>query len=415
MEIFAIVLFLLLSAFFSGSEIAFVSASKLGVELRKSGGSRRGRIIGGFYKRAERFLGGLLVGNNIALVALTYFMTRLLASHLETWIASEFLLLFAITLIITLVVLIFGEFLPKTLFRVYSNEILYASAYPLSFIQTILKPPTWMVTVISGFLLKVFFRQNFDREDHTFTRHDLERFVSGGEQKAHEELDTDLFRNALNLKQVKVRDCMVPRTEIKHIDVASGMKEVLKTFRETSHSRLLVTDGDIDHVIGYIHHQSLFSKKGPIRKMMMNIPIVPEVLNVKDLLVKFTKDRINIACVVDEYGGTSGLITLEDVLEEIFGEIEDEHDLEDLIDKKTDQGEFLFSGRLEIDYLNEKYDEIDFPPGEYLTLSGYLTNMTGNIPEQGTMLEVNGYRFTMELVSDKKIETVKVELLRSGN
>ncbi|TVR87666.1 MAG: HlyC/CorC family transporter [Saprospirales bacterium] len=415
MEIFAIVVFLMLSAFFSGLEIAFISANKLGVELKKSSGSRKGRIIGAFYDRPDSFLGGLLVGNNIALVAFTYFMTRFLAARLDNYVDSGILLLILITLIITAMVLIFGEFLPKTLFRLYANQILFATAYVISFFQMLLKPPTWFVTSLSGFMLKNIFRQKFDYDDNSFTRHDLERFVSSEEVAKGNHLDTDLFRNALNLKEVKVRDCMVPRTEIQYIDVTSNIHEVIKSFRATSHSRLLVIDGDIDKVIGYVHHQSLFSKQSSIRKMMMEIPIVPEVLNVKDLLVMFTKSRINIACVVDEYGGTSGLITLEDVLEEIFGEIEDEHDLEELVEKQVGEGEYLFSGRLEIDYLNEKYDDIKFPEGEYVTLSGYLTNITGNIPEQGTMVEQNGYRFTMELVSDKKIETVRVNILDNAS
>lgn len=412
MEVFVILLFLMLSAFFSGSEIAFVSASKLGVELKKSSGSRRGRVIGQFYEKAESFLGSMLVGNNIALVAFTYFMTRLLTGWLESYIGNAFVILIAITLIITAVVLVFGEFLPKTVFRIYANEILFATAYPLAFFRNILKPPTWFVINLSGFLLKYVFRQKINNQENAFTRHDLERFVSGSGPESHEELDTDLFRNALNLKQVKVRDCIVPRTEIKYIDISANYDELLHQFRETSHSRIIVTDGDIDSVVGYVHHQSLFSGKESIRKLMMDIPVVPEVMNVKDLLIKFTRERTSIACVVDEYGGTSGLITLEDVLEEIFGEIEDEHDQEDLIEQKLSDREYLLSGRLEIDYLNEKYPELKLPEGEYITLSGFLTMLTGSIPEQGTIIDHNGYTFTMELVSDKKIETIRITVNR---
>lgn len=412
MDIIAIIVFLLLSAFFSGSEIAFISASKLGVELKKNSGSRRGRIIGDFYIRAESFLGTMLIGNNIALVAFTYFMTRILTGILPN-MPSPFLLLLVITLIITIIVLIFGEFLPKTIFRLYSNQALFVGAYPLAFFRTILKPMTWMVISLSNLMLRYIFRQGFDKQDHSFSRHDLEILVTSAQSDAAEELDTNLFRNALNLKQVKIRDCMVPRTEIKHVDINAGTEELINSFRETSHSRIFVTDGDIDHVVGYLHHQSLYSSKGSLRKMMMDLPIVPEVLNVKDLLIKFTKERTSIACVVDEYGGTSGLITLEDVLEEIFGEIEDEHDHEDLIDQQLSDTEFLLSGRLEINYLNEKYPQLNFPDGDYVTLSGLLTSLSGKIPEQGSVLVMDGYRFRMELVSDKKIETVRVELFDS--
>nr|MBS0036944.1 HlyC/CorC family transporter [Saprospiraceae bacterium] len=410
MEYIVILIFLTLSAFFSGSEIAFISASKLGVELKKSSGSRRGRIISGFYNRAENFLGAMLIGNNIALVALTYFMTRLLEPMISQIVGTPFLLLLLVTLIITVIVLVFGEFLPKTIFRLHANQALFIGAYPLSFFRSILHPMSWFVIKISKVLLRGIFGKREGQKDHGFTRHDLERYVSGSVNEANEELDTDLFRNALNLKELKVRDCMIPRTEIVYIDVSANYGEIVTTFRQTSHSRILVIDGDIDHVIGYLHHQSLFFKKSSIRKMMMNILIVPEVLNIKDLLMRFIRERINIACVVDEYGGTSGLITLEDVLEELFGEIEDEHDNEELIEQKISEDEFLFSGRLEIDYLNEKYEEIFFPEGEYLTLSGYLTMVTGNIPDQGASIEVDGYRFIMELVSDKKIETVRVKI-----
>lgn len=407
--IIAIIFFLLLSAFFSGSEIAFISANKLGVELKRSSGSRRGKIISDFYLKAEHFLGVMLVGNNIALVALTYFMTRLLEPILADFLGSSFLLLLTTTLIITLIVLVFGEFIPKTLFRLHANQVLFMSAYPLSLFRNILMPVSWIFIKLSNLLLKFVFRQSNIEQDDSFTRHDLERFVSGDSSKLNEQLDTDLFRNALNLKEVKVRDCMIPRTEIKYVDVSSELPEVFSVFRETSHSRILVVDGDIDNVIGYLHHQSLFVNKGSVKKMMMDILIVPEVLNVKDLLLKFVKERINLACVVDEYGGTSGLITLEDVLEELFGEIEDEHDQEDLLEKQISETEYLFSGRLEIDYINEKYPAIQLPEGEYLTLSGYLTMAIGSIPEKGVTIELDGYRFTTELVTEKKIETVRLE------
>ena len=411
MEIIILILFfLLLSAFFSGSEIAFISANKLGVELKKSSGSRRGRIISDFYQKADHFLGVMLLGNNIALVAFTYFMTRLLEPLLSDFLGSPFLFLITSTLLITGVVLIFGEFLPKTIFRVYANQILFSSAYPLSFFRKILSPLSWLVIKMSNLILKVFFRQGSFEQDHSFTRHDLERFVSGERPGDNEQLDTDLFRNALNLKQIKVRDCMIPRTEIKYVEITSDLTDVIAVFRESGHSRILVIDGDIDSVIGYLHHQSLFSIKGSLKKMMMEILIVPEVLNIKDLLLKFVKERINIACVVDEYGGTSGVITLEDILEELFGEIEDEHDQEDLLEKQINENEYLFSGRLEIDYINEKYPSIQLPEGEYLTLSGYLTMALGSIPEKGVTIELEGYKFTTELVTEKKIETVRVIL-----
>jgi CBS domain containing-hemolysin-like protein len=226
-----------------------------------------------------------------------------------------------------------------------------------------------------------------------------------------EEIDKELFGKALNLKEVRVRECMVPRPEIEHIDVAASVKELEELFRDSNLSRIIVSDGgDVDKVLGYVHHQQLLTQPRAIRPLIMSIPFVPEAMRVTDLLNTFIQQSLNIAIVVDEFGGVAGLVTLEDVLEEIFGEIEDEHDLEEHVEEQLGEAEWIFSGRLEVDYLNEKYD-LDFPEGDYHTLSGMLVTTTETIPEQGARLELNGYRFVLELVSDTKIETVRVERL----
>ncbi len=401
-------IYLFFSALFSGTEIAFISASKLRVELKKQKGSKKGTILAGFYDNAARFLGAMLVGNNIALVLFAMVMEGLLEPMLEGFIPGGISLL-VYTLIITIIVLIFGEFLPKTLFRLYANDILYFLAYPLKVILWILAIPAWMMTKLSNFLLRVFFKTPVEETENILTRLDLESFIKDTRlDDSEEEIDTDLFERALHLRNVKVKECMVPRTEIEDIDVNGTVEELKQVFAETNLSRIIVSKDDIDTVQGYVHHQQMLYDPKSVKSQVIDIPFVPEAMRVRDLLNKFIKERGNIACVVDEYGGTAGIITLEDILEEIFGEIEDEHDQEEYVEAQVSDWEYIFSGRLEIDYLNEKYEHLEFPEGDYTTLSGYLVMTTGTIHEPGAEIELDGYKFILELVSETKIETVRV-------
>ncbi|MEO0338188.1 MAG: hemolysin family protein [Bacteroidota bacterium] len=405
----SIIFFLVLSALFSGSEIAYVSANRLKIELIKKRDTRRGRIINNFYERPANFLGTMLVGNNAALVIFTMLMESVLNPFYGQFIKGEIGLLLIITLTVTIVVLIFGEFIPKTLFRLFSDDILYFLAFPLRFFQWFLAPLAWIMTKGSNFLLKRVFKFPIEQTEQVFTRVDLEEFISQSQSNGEEEeIDTELFGKALNLKDVKVREAMVPRPEIEDIDVNDDLEALEELIRSTKLSRIIVSEGDIDNVLGYIHHQQLLKKPESIRSIVMDIPFVPEVMRVTDLMNKFIRERIYIACVVDEFGGVSGIITLEDILEELFGEIEDEHDQEEHIENQISETEFLFSGRLEIGHLNEKYEAINFPEGEYHTLSGYLVMTTETIPEKNSELEMHGYRFILEMVSDKKIEMVRV-------
>jgi len=212
----------------------------------------------------------------------------------------------------------------------------------------------------------------------------------------------------LEFRQVKVKECVVPRTEIQAIDINASIEELLALFQSSRLSRIVVIDGDMDNILGYVHHQQMLSQPKQLKNIVLDIPFVPEVMRVQEVMNLFIKSRVSIACVVDEFGGTAGIITLEDIVEEIFGEIEDEHDQEDYIEQQISEQEFLFSGRLEIDYLNEKYEVLNFPEGEYHTLSGYLVTTTETIPQQGVEIELEGYRFILELVSDTKIETIRV-------
>jgi len=409
--ILLILLTLVLAAFFSGTEIAFITANKLGVEIERDKGTRRSKLISGFYEKPKEFLSSILVGNNIVLVVFTYTMTRLIEPVLFSWIDSEALRLIIIAIIATIVMLLFGEFLPKIIFRLFANRALLMVAYPMVFFQWILRFPTWVMISFANLLLKYVFRATITDVQDAYTRLDLQDFVEGSLAKDQDSMEADMFKNALQLKNLKAKECMVPRTEIVHVDVEVGLAELKKQFLETRHSRILITEGDIDNILGYIHHQNLLNGDKDVKDMIIPIQYVPEVTSVLDILGSFTRQQNNIAVVVDEYGGTAGIITLEDIAEEIFGEIEDEHDQEEYTEEKISDTEYLFSGRLEIDYLNEKYSALKFPEGEYETLSGYIVMTSGTIPESGDDLEMDDYRFVFEKVSDKKIELVRVHLI----
>ena len=299
------------------------------------------------------------------------------------------------------------------MFRLFADEILYFLAVPIRFFQFILAIPAWLMTKFSNSLLVTVLKTPIEHTANIITRLDLEQFIRDTrvESKTEEdiEIDTELFENALHLKKIKVRECMIPRKEIEAIDVSASLEELRQVFVESYHSRIIVTkDGDIDKVMGYVHHQQLLNDPRRLRDIVIDIPIVPEVMRARDLMNLLIKKRINIACVVDEFGGTSGIITLEDILEEIFGEIEDEHDQEEYVEDQISENEYMFSGRLEISYLNEKYENLNFPEGDYHTLSGYIVMTNEAIPQQGEVIHLDDYQFNLEVVSDTKIELIRV-------
>jgi putative hemolysin len=412
--IFLLLIFLGFSALFSGAEIAFVSANKLKVELRKKKGHRRGQLLASFFENPNDFLGTMLVGNNISLVVFTFLMTRLIIPYIEHFFQNELILLLFNTALITIIILIFGEFLPKTFFRQYADDVLYFLTYPLRLLQIILWVPSRIMTRLSEFILNKVLKGGMQTDKSTFTRLDLEHFVNSSRSDADDHIDREMFGKALNLKGTRVRECMVPRPEIESIDVEAGIQELEQLFRETKLSRILVVKGDMDNVIGYVHHQQLLGKIATINQLVMKITFVPETMLVTELMNRMIKSRLNIVCVVDEFGGISGVITLEDILEEIFGEIADEYDEEEYIETVVSPDEYIFSGRLEIDYLNEKYENINFPEGDYHTLSGYLVMTMETIPEQFAEIELDGYWFKLEMVTDTKIETVRVKKISAS-
>jgi len=406
--ILVIILVLLLSALFSGAEIAFVSASKLKIELDKNEGSKAGKIIASFYENSKDFIGMLLIGNNIMLVVFTYLLSKLLTPVFIQLYEHSFFILMANTIVITIVILFFGEFLPKAIFGLYANEALRFFAYPLLLFKKLLSLPVWMMSGLSTLILKYIFKTNLEEDQKIFTKIDLENFIKGSGATYEDDIDKELFENALHFNKVKVKECMVPRKEVIAIDINESVKDLEQLFKENGVSRIVIIDDDIDNVLGYVHHQSLLKNPRSVKAAMMPIPIVPEVMSIYDVLNRFIKDRNSIACVVDEYGGTAGIITMEDILEELFGDIEDEHDREDYTEEQISDSEFLFSGRLEVSYLNEKYETLDLPEGEYSTLSGYIVMTIESIPEQGMEIHLGGYLFVIEQVSDTKVEIVRV-------
>jgi len=401
--------FLLLFALSSGLEIAFVTANKLKFELRKKKGDPRTGFMASFFDQPFLFVGAMMVASYFALTGFTNLAAHWLEGFFpdETW--GYWGQWAAIVAILTFVVLLLGELIPHTLFRLHADAVLITMAYPIRMLIWVFSPMAHFCNLTSRKLAKVISGMDTPVVDPVFTRLDLERFVmeTGSDLKG-EIVDREMFGNALSLKETRVRECMVPRPEIEYIDIHASVEELEALFKETKLSRILVIEDEVDNVLGYVHHQQLLDNPRSIRSIRLDIRFVPEVMRVSDLLHKFISERVNIVCVVDEFGGVAGIITLEDILEEIFGEIEDEHDEEEYIDNKISDSEFLLSGRLEIDYLNEKYPSLQLPEGEYHTLSGYLVMTTGHIPQKGDQLALNGWRFILEEVSDTKIETVRI-------
>jgi putative hemolysin len=418
MEIFVILTALLLIAFFSGIEIAFVSANKLRIELLKEKGSRKARIVSEFANNPSKFISTMLIGLNISLVLFGSVTANYLTSDNFSFLPTrELPLLLVQTLITTFVILIFGELLPKILFRVNSDQALLWFSIPTKYLFYIpLKPLTNAFHNVSRWIIKQVIGTELVESKPSFTKEDLEYLVketavtddTGNDEADH--LNSEMFEKALYLKEVKVRNCMVPRPEIQGLDINDGLVELKKRLIETKLSRLIIYDEVIDKVLGYVHHFDLIKNPQTLKQIIRPMQVIPESMTANDLMLQFIREKKNIAWVVDEYGGTAGIITLEDLMEEIFGEIKDEHDEENLTEKKMAENEFLFSGRLEVDYLNNEY-HLDIPEGEYSTLSGYIINGFEDIPEAGTVVDLNGFHIRIIKATDKRIELVKLKII----
>jgi len=411
-----ILFMLLLMGFFSGMEIAFLAANKLRVELDRKQGGFPGVIVGWLTGRLETVIATSLVGMNVGLVIFGFKATEIFEPILGRFIKGDVWILLIQTLLATLMVLFTAEFLPKTIFRIRSNQMLRLFSFPFAIIYILLLPITWSTVRLSDFLLRKILKSPGSKQlrQMVFSKVDLNNLVmenlndNHGEEGTEEEIK--LFHNALEFSSVRIRDCMIPRTEITAVPVETGIEELRQKFIETGYSRILVYEKDIDRITGYVHHSSLFRNPLHIREIIREIANVPESMYANRLLTKLLHERANIAAVIDEFGGTSGVVTTEDIFEEIFGEIEDEHDSTRLTEKKTANGEYQFSGRLEIDYLNETYG-LNLPASdEYETLAGLILHFHPSFPKTNETIRIPGFNFRIVNSSRRKINLVTLSL-----
>lgn len=413
-----IIVTILLSAFFSGMEIAYVSANKLRLELDKQSEPFNSKILKLVTAKPGSYIAAMLVGNNIALVIYGIAFATLLEPVLSSYIQTESLILFLQTAISTLVILVFAEFLPKTLFRIIPNTLLNVFSVPLAIFYFLFYPITRFTVGITALLMKGLFKADITANDENmvFSRIDLDEFVSERdnsrlEKKENVETEVKLFKNALDFSKVKLREIMVPRTEIEMLDINSSVVELRQKFVETGYSRIIFYDENVDNIVGYVHSSAIFRNPESIQPYITKVLIVPETMPANKLLSTFIREHRSIAIVVDEFGGTAGMVTSEDILEEIFGEIEDEHDTNDFVERKISENEYVFSGRSEIDLINEKYF-LELPETEeFETLAGLILFYHESIPKINSVIKIGGFQFKILKASSTKIELVKLTLL----
>lgn len=412
-----ILITIVFSAFFSGMEIAFISANKLRLELDKQSSPLISGVLRMVTNKSGHFIATMLVGNNIALVIYGISFAKLLEPILYQYLPSESTILLVQTIISTIVILLFGEFLPKALFRLFPNASLRIFSLPIGFFYILFYPLTRMITLLIHFLIRRFLKStdNEDAENRVFSRVDLDYFVKESEnqqpsENKEVEKEVKLFRNALDFSKVKLREIMVPRNEITMLDVNTDIETLRQKFVDTGYSRILIYEDNIDNIIGYVHSSAIFQKARSIRPFLKNVLIVPETMAANKLFSRFIRDHRSIALVVDEFGGTAGLVTSEDILEEIFGEIEDEHDVAAFVEKKINEREYVFSGRFDIDLINEKY-QLSIPESEeYETLAGFILYHHESIPKVNMTISIGRFHFRILKASHTKVELVHLTI-----
>ena len=409
-DITIILISIIFSAFFSGMEIAFVSANKLHIELEKKRKGFIPNILRKLTKNSSKFITTMLVGNNISLVVYSYFMGKVIVEYYDI---NSILIQ---TVISTILILVTAEFLPKAIFRVYANETLKVFALPAYFFYILLYVFSFFINGISDFFLKFIFRTDKDTQQTLFSKEELGDYITeqleiGNDNEEEIDSEIQIFQNALEFQKVKAREIMVPRTEILAIEIHETVSKLSELFIKSGYSKILVYKTSLDDIIGHVNAFELFKKPKTIKSILLPIEIVPESMMISDVLNNLTRKRKSIAVVVDEYGGTSGMITVEDVVEELFGEIEDEHDVQELINERINENEFKLSARLEIDYLNEEYN-LNIPKEEaYETLGGFIINQIENIPQKGEELYILNYKIIILDVSSSKIEEISLKIL----
>jgi len=423
--LFAIIVSLLLIGFFSGVEIAFISANKLSIELNRKQGTRSGKLWGYYADRPARFIGTAMVGINIVFVIYGLLVVDMLFP-IWHWIETKlpvsltdsvkYIKLFVETILSTLIVL-FVELFFKSFFRARNSSILSSDIISVfvQFFYWLLSSIASYFVDIAEWILKYIFNVKINTKKDMFSKVDLEHFMQqskGHEEEDSSELNKELFENALSLSETRLRECLIPRREIEGVSSNTPIEEVKTKFIHTQLSKLVVYDGNIDNITGYIHQLDLFKHPAKVEDILLPIPTVPESMNATDLMNKFSKERKTIAWVIDEFGGTAGIVTMEDLLEEIFGDIKDEYDTEEFVEKKLAGNEFIFSGRVELDYITDKY-KLDFPNDEETeTLSGYIIKHNEDIPKLKDHIIIGNYQIDILSVSDTRIEMVKLKVLK---
>ncbi len=403
------------SAFFSGTEIAFVSSNKLRFEMDKSSNSLTSRILSVFYRNPNNFISTLLVGNNIALVIYGIFFAEVIDNYvLDGIVENPFLLILIETVLSTLIILVTGEFMPKTLFRINPNSTLGVVALPAFVCYVVLYPISKFTSLLSEGLLRLMgSKPNKDATNKAFTKIDLDNLISSSLPDNQKEIDTEvkIFQNALDFSNVRIRDCIVPRTEIEAVDITISLEELKARFTESGYSKLIVYKDNIDNIIGYIHSSEMFRHADDWIHHIQQMPIVPETMSAQKLMKIFMQKKKSLAVVVDEFGGTSGIVSLEDLVEEIFGEIEDEHDVDSYIAKQVGEKEYVLSARLEIERVNDMFG-LDLPESDdYLTVGGLILHYYQSLPKLHEVITVDRFQFKIINVSTTKIELVRLKLI----
>lgn len=415
MGISIIILCLILSAFFSGMEIAFVSSNKIYLEIEKKQDNFLSKILTKLTEKPSKFIAAMLIGNNIALVVYGFLMGELLMNWIDSfqYHFSDLLNLFIQTLLSTLVVLITAEFLPKVFFQIYANTLIKFLAIPAYGFYILFYLVSSFFIWVSDFILKKFFGSDGDQVQLYFSKIELGNYIVEQMSTVDDDDDVDseiqMFQNALEFSGVKARDVMSPRTEIVAIDLFDTIAELKELFIETGYSKIVVYENSLDEIVGYVHSYDLFKKPKNIKAIVISVEFVPETIYIKDVMNLLTKKRKSVAVVLDEYGGTSGIVTIEDIVEELFGEIEDEHDSdEELIEKELGDDTYIFSARFDVEYLNQTY-KLNIPESDsYGTLGGFIVDFTNDIPLKGEVITIGSYHFVIEEATNKKIELVKM-------
>lgn len=413
--IIGIVISMIFSAFFSGMEIAFVSSNRMLAEMDKDKQGFSSRLLQNFYHHPNNFVSTMLVGNNIALVVYGILIAQLFDNTIFKGMDAAFTVP-ADTILSTLIVLFTGEFLPKTLFKSNPNRLLTIFAIPAYLCYVVLWPISRFSTMLSRIILRIFgFKVEKEKNDDAFTKVDLDYLVQTSIDNAENEDDIDeevkIFQNALDFADTKVRDCMVPRTEIKAVEDNCSLDDLMTVFVDSGKSKIIVYHEDIDHITGYIHSAEMFREPEKWLENIQQMPFVPETMTARKLMQMFLQQKKSLAVVVDEFGGTSGIVSLEDIVEEIFGEIEDEHDSSNLVAKRLSDGEYMLSGRLEIDAINEKFD-LDLPESEdYMTLGGLILHYYQSFPKLNEIVKIGRFEFRIIKNTMTKIELVKLKVV----